>query len=141
MVVTADLTRRTKEANALISQAFDITLPEVMREADGLKAVELTDDLNLLIAWASGFDLPAPVSIRSGLKAVDKAVEKEDRVALSQLRRSAVSSAVQTAASHALGIKLWPNLPAKYGVLSKGTLHAPARGIPKERRRRTMHTG
>ncbi len=134
----SELARRANEANALISQAFDITLPEAVREADGMKAVKLTDDLFQLILWTSGFDLPANVSIGSGLKAVDKAVEKKDRGALEQLRHSAVSTAVRTAASHALRINVWPNVLAKDGTLSGGTVPAPAGGTAKKTDGRAM---
>lgn len=136
-----ELTRRANKANALICQAFDLTLPELVREADGMKAVKLTDDLHVLIMWASGFDLPAPVSIAAGLKAVDEAVGKKDSAALEQLRHSAVSTAVRTAASHALRINVWPNPLVKGGVLSKGTVHAPPPRPGKHTPRRAMHTG
>ena len=130
-----ELVERTSDANALIGWAFDVhVLLAPVREAAGLKAVTLTDDVHALITWASGFDLPASASMAAGKKAIEKAIEQKDRSAIVKLRFGAVSSAVQTAASHALGRRVWPNPLAKDGTLSKGTVPAPASPIPMERR-------
>ncbi len=134
-----ELVGRTTDADALIGWAFDVpALLYPVREAAGLKAVTLTDDVHALITWASGFDLPASASIAAGKKAIEKAIEKNDRNAIVQLRFSAVSSPVQTAASHALGKRVWPNLLAKDGMLSKGTVPAPVGGSAKKTNGRMM---
>ncbi|MDD5340447.1 MAG: hypothetical protein PHV13_04315 [Candidatus ainarchaeum sp.] len=130
-----ELVERTSDANALIGWAFDVhVLLAPVREAAGLKAVTLTNDVDALITWASGFDLPASASIAAGKKAIETAIKQKNRDAVVKLRFGAVSGAVQTAASNALGRRVWPNTLAKDGVLSKGTVPAPASPIPRERR-------
>lgn len=107
--------------------------------AAGLKAVDITNNVDLLTGWARSFVLPEAVKTAAGLKAIDECVKKGEWDALKQLSYPFVIDEVRTAALSAL--KKHADSLANGGMFSNGTVPAPAGGTRKETGRHTTHTG
>jgi hypothetical protein len=120
-------------ATALMRWAQNDDMPIKARMAAGLKAVELSDDVSRLVDWAQNIYLPMLVRERAGLKAIGKADTKEKIDALWRLDYPLMPENVVNA--RCMKLRGMVNPLARGGVLSEGTVPAPAAGTQKERGR------